>query len=355
MNCGDRGDRLARVLSAGALGLFLSACGGGGSSGGVKYTTLDYPLVEADGSTLLTGVRAVDASSDVYISGFYQPPDMGDQIGLIYEGSLSGDGLWHELVAPSIPGATVTDTALYGPDDTGDGAITVVGSYNTQENGAYPIGLLYQGPLDGSGTWRPLTPPGSQATIAHSTMGGFVVGNYDTDRIAVPAKAFIYDIARDTYYDLVKDGAVSITAYGIWSNGGSSYTITGGATQDGVLAGYLVDWDAVTHAPSNWTAYRFNNQTFPSTLLTHFEGITSDGSGGYDLAFDAATAADAIRVGLAHVPRTSSGGFGTASWKTISYPDSTVTSANTVIDKTIIGVYQPASGGGKSGYVASLP
>jgi hypothetical protein len=213
--------------------------------------------------------------------------------------------------------------------------------------------LLLPGPLDGICAGRPLWPAGSAATIAHSTMGGFVVGNYDTERVDVLGKAFIYDIARDTYYSLLKPGAVSMTAYGIWSNGGTSYTIAGGYTDIGTASGYLVDWNSATHELSNWTSFDFNNESRPLVILTHFEGITTDGSGGYNLAFDAA--GDDGGVGFAHVPRTGSGTFGQATWKTIAYPDSTVTSANTVYEKKIIGVYQPESGGGKSGYIAALP
>ena len=106
----------------------------------------------------------------------------------------------------------------------------IVGNYTTVESAGSAIGLLYQGAVDGSGTWSTLLPPSPDNsnvinTIAHSTMGGLVVGNYDT-RLAT-GKAFIYDITKNTYTNLTKPGAVSITAYGIWYNGGSSYTIAG--------------------------------------------------------------------------------------------------------------------------------
>lgn len=347
------------AVALGVLGCALLplACGDGGSdrTAGVQYSTLDYPLSEPGGSTLLTGIRGVDGSTDVYISAIYEGPAPDSAMhGLVYKGTTAGAGTWHALTYPSSSGVTVTSTALYGPNNNAAGGITVVGNYTTAEAGKAPIGLLYQGPLDGSGAWRTIGPPGAVVTIAHSTMGGLVVGNYDTAGVVITGKAFIYDIDRDVYTELVKEGALSLTAYGIWHNGGTSFTIAGGYTDVAMAVAYLVDWDSATQRASNWTTYRFKNQSRPATLLTHFEGITSDGSGGYNLAADAllVQGGPVIGAALAHVRRTRSGAFDKATWTTISYPDSTLTSANTVYQEDVLGIYQPGAGGISSGYVA---
>src|SRR6185436_5138971 len=94
------------------------------------------------------------------------------------------------------------------------------------------FGCLYEGLLDGSGIWTQILPTSDKPvinTICHSTMHNLIVGNYDT--ILIAGKAFIYDIEKHTYYDIIKPGAQSITAYGIWYNGGESYTICGGYTE----------------------------------------------------------------------------------------------------------------------------
>jgi hypothetical protein len=343
-----------------AMLAFLSSCGGGSSGGSsvaaVKYITRNYPNSAAGGSTLLTGIRGMENSTDVYMTAIYEPPG-GGMNGLAYQGPLKRGGTWFALSYPSSPGATVTSTALYGPDNNGQGSVILVGNYTTAEQGDdVPIGLIYQGPIDGSGTWSTITPPGAVVTIAHSTMGGLVVGNYDTSKVVVTGKAFIYDINGGVFNDLVKPGALSITAYGIWYNGGTSYTITGGYSDPAGSAGYLVDWDSSTRTASNWTSFSDPNQVGTATLLTHFEGITTDGAGGYNLASDQVDADSGIvtAAAIANVPRTSTGTFGSGRWREIAYPKSTLTSANSVYQNAIIGIYQLGSDV-SSGYVAIIP
>lgn len=343
------------------VSLVTAGCGGddnGAAPDGIEYETLNYPEA-GDDSTFLTGVRGVTDSSDVYISGFYAPAGSTVGIaGLIYKGAVSGGGTWYEFTYPSSSAATVTSTAFYGPDNHGPGEISVVGNITTAEAGSSaPIGALYQGPLDGSGSWRTITPPLATATIAHSNMAGLAVGNYETGGGAGPGKAFVYDIDADSYAELVKPGAVSITAYGIWHNGGTSYTIAGGFAEIGFASAYLVDWDSATHTASNWKSYRFKDQPQPITLLSHFEGITTDGAGGYNLAADSILIESGVVIdaALVNVQRNQDGSFGDAVWTTVSYPDSTVTSANTVYEADLIGVYQVTGSARSRGYVATVP
>ncbi len=326
------------------------------SENSITYTTLNYPAV-AGTSTLITGVRGVDNSSDVYISGFYTTPGAQD-IGFLYKGPILGGGTWQALTYPSSSGITVTGTSLYGPNNgAGSGQVQIVGNYTTSENGAGAIGLLYQGPTDGSGTWTTLNPQALETrpiknTIAHSTMGGFVVGNYDTD--LVTGKAFIYDIANNSYLELTKPGAVSITAYGIWHNGGTRYTIAGGysdTNEGGVSIAYLVDWDSSSQATSNWTSYTYKNQT---SVITHFEGITTDTHGGYNLVADWVSTTQSSGAAFVNIPRTKLNTFGSATWTDIAYPGATLTSGNTVYLNDALGIYRVGSDV-SNGYVAMIP
>jgi hypothetical protein len=350
--------------------LALTACNSGSSSSSnppvatIQYATLTgYSGGIANSATVVTGIRGVESSTNVYISGIYS--ESVNQ-GLLYVGPLSASGgSWNVLNYPSSSGVTVTSTALYGPNNgTAAGTIQIVGNYTTVESGSSALGLLYQGTPAGVGTWQTLLPPSPDGstvinTIAHSTMGGLVVGNYDT-RLAT-GKAFIYDINQNTYYNLTKPNAVSITAYGIWYNGGHSYTIAGGysnANIRGLSIGYLVDWNSLTNTTSNWTSFNYMNQPVDS-IITHFEGITSDGQSGYNLAADYALASTMSSSGIGssfvHIPRNIDGSFGQAEWTSISYPGSAIMSANTVFESTVLGVYVLPNSSQVYSYMATLP
>ncbi|RTL10655.1 MAG: hypothetical protein EKK54_10135 [Neisseriaceae bacterium] len=343
----------------------IAACNSGSSSNNnaAPATPIQYSAIhgynDESAPTLVTGIRGVNGSSYVYISGVYSSTTNS---GLLYVGPISTNGgTWHLLNYPSSTGVTVTSTSLYGPNN-GDtpGTVQIVGNYTTVESAGSAIGLLYQGAVDGSGTWSTLLPPSPDNsnvinTIAHSTMGGLVVGNYDT-RLAT-GKAFIYDITKNTYTNLTKPGAVSITAYGIWYNGGTSYTIAGGysdANARGITTGYLVDWDSATNTASHWTSFNYLNQPVNS-IVSHFEGITTDGNGGYNLAADVALASGVAGAAFVNVPRNADGTFGTASWTNIAYPGASIISANTVYQNNILGVYIPTGSSSVYSYLATLP
>jgi hypothetical protein len=238
----------------------------------VSYSTFNYPGAVGD-STFLTGVRGA-GGGDVYITGTYEQQGSTDTQGLFYQGLLSGGGQWTIM---NFPGADITSTALYGPDGLPLDNVRLVGSYKQTETGQQDHGLLYEGPPDGTGSWQTIDFPSVGQTvlntIAHSTMGGLVVGNFDTN--LATGRAFVYDIDNNSWVELVKPGAVSITAYGIWYDGGTQYTIAGGysnANLSGIDHGYLVNWDSATQTPSEWTSYDFNNSRI-GVAISHFNGI----------------------------------------------------------------------------------
>src|SRR5215470_19700578 len=114
---------------------------------------------------------------------------------------------------------------------------------------------------------------------------------------------------------------------------------------------------AAAAAPStvNWATYTDPNPNASLTPITHVEGITTDGMGGYNLASDSLSLDGTVLVGaaIANVPRTTSGAFGAAKWNAIAYPNSSVTFANTVYQNAIVGVYLRS--GVENGYVATVP
>lgn len=309
----------------------------------VQYTL--FPSYNSS-STFITGVRTISNSSNVYLSVI--SPSTTSSVGLVYAGPLNGQGgQWYQLNYPASSGVTVQSTTLYGPNNgSSDGTINVVGSFTSAESPGVSFGLLYQGKLtDGnnSSNWTILTPPSAISTIAHSNMGNLVAGNYNIQ--SDPAgKAFIYDMNTKEYTEITKQDAKSVTIYGIWYNGGNSYTIAGGYSRlniQGLDIGYVADYDASTQAISNWTSYSYNNLPLDS-VVSHFEGITGDGYGGYNLAADVGgigSLTNGYQSTFVHIARIGSAFYQVAKWTDINYPGSILSSANTVNDNNLLGVY----------------
>ena len=334
-----------------------------------SYTTINYSGAVPGSSTLPTGIRTTGSvdPSQVYISGVYRASNSsGGTQGLLYKGDLLGGGTQMLLNRPSTSGATTTNTSLYGPDNVSNTGVRVVGSYKTSQTGSMSHGLIYRNPagLPAVGTWAtidatPLVASGDTLlnTIAHSTRGGLVVGNFDTK--LEEGRAFVTNVTGKSWFEITKPGALSITAYGVWSNGGSSFTICGGyfsppvGTAAPVEHGYLVQYNSTTRALTGWRSFNFGNWK-SANLVTHFDGITPDGSGGFNLT--------GVRIGpgaltgqafFANVPVTA-GVFGTASWTGFTYPNSLLTTGNSVYQDTIIGVYKGPGQAGVSGFAARL-
>jgi hypothetical protein len=340
----------------------------------VKYSTFSRP--DVTGTTGVSGIRGAGGQDVLITAGFHPNPTptptcspgaSPSSHGLLYVGPLSGggnSGSWTVLDYPSSPGITVTGTILYGPDNLPPSNVRLVGSYTKCEDpDVRDHGALYQGPPDGScnNCWQtidfpisavtPSPSPGEQIhnTIAHSNMGGLVVGNFDTD--LVTGKAFVYDIAANSWKELKNEDAIpqwiSITAYGIWYNGGTSYTIAGGYSETnsgGIDHGYLVNWDSATQTAAGWTKYDFENGQI-RVQVSHFDGITTDNQGGYYLAGQYVGDTQPLVGGFfAHVRQMPHRQFGDAHWRQIVFPSSVLTTGDTVFENNVLGVYIPANG-----------
>lgn len=368
-----RNRQLLLLLTIPVISNLIVACNSGSNgttNPAVTFAAFNCPNTSNVSFPGVSGVRQVESNpNQVYVTGVYV--QYGGNHAFLYQGPVTGGGGCSEFNFPSDPqnGRTVTSTSLYGPDNNGFGQVTVVGSYTTLESG--PIaqqGLLYQGAPDGStiAGYKTLYPTslvsGNESiinTLGHSTMGGIVVGNYDTSLST--GKAFIYNIVTESYFQLLKPGvpSASITAYGIWYNGGTSYTITGGYSDvnaDGMDIGFIADWDAT--APTvmtNFTTLNYNNLP-ASAVMTHFEGITGDGVGGYNLAGDWNYPNQKTTPSFAHISRNSDGTFATATWIGFGYyPGASWTSANTIYKNYILGLSQTGTPTMDFGYVATIP
>jgi len=326
-----------------------------------KYKTFNFPGALPGSRTLLTGIRETGREQEYIITGFYEFPDNTfPTISFVFRGLLNGYGKFFQLNFPSNPNMPVISTNLYGPsvtyDKNGNELYNVVGNY-TKVNAQGPFGTLYHGALDGTGKWFTLLPTTLTSepiigTIAHSTMGSLVVGNYDT--VTVQGKAFIYDFCNNTYYDIVKPDAISITAYGIWQNSKNHYTIAGGYFNvPGAEGAYLVDWDNKKKKFSNWTNFHFDNNPVRS-VITHFDGISSiNGGSKYTLTGDYVSVNDPQpKAFFAIVKRINCGFLHKAKWNIIEYPGSNATSGNSVSKDIVIGVYTLPKSTTVNGYIS---
>jgi len=306
----------------------------------------------------VTGVRGYN-SKQVVLTGSYLSKDDISVSGLWWLGSLdTGRGTYYK-VAPKIKGQTVTSSLFYGPNTAlfnptlRAGNVRIVGSYQYAQSAPNTLnhGVMFTGLLNGSkGNWTQIDVPTTSLTnigvsvcntIPHSTMGDLVVGNYDlTTNTSQPipdastGNAFVYRISTKTWTVFSPSNAGTApsgtTAYGIWQNGGNgnSYTIAGGADNNGTSTAFLVDYDTSNGTFTNLTYFADTG----SPGFTHFEGITGR-DGGYNLI-----ATTTNGPAFVSVNRTATG-FGPAKWTLLNYPGSTMTTGNTIYQNYSLGIF----------------
>jgi len=266
------------------------------------------------------------------------------------------------------------DTSTYNPDTIPAGQVRAVGSYRTKPSlGVLNHGMIYFGPVSGGGTWTtidvpadgrntvrgvracPSGQPGCRVmdTIAHSTMGNLVVGNYDLNLgHGVSGNAFIYNMTTRQWTLLQLGGSLAsgTTLYGIWQNGGPAspnYTLAGGSSAyspGGAQRAFLMNYNERTGRFGLPRFYSYGNAPTP---LTHFDGITAV-PGGFNLA----TISTAQASSMAFVPTTGRNWplFGRATWYPIKVANNSLcttlptvkctrVTANTVYQNQVMGLY----------------
>jgi len=357
-----------------------------------------YPTTYA-----LQGITGGNSSGDYIITGTQNPKGGGAPAaqGVVYQGPINstntsqgnGSGTWTTLNVANgintINNPTVnsyTNTSIYGVDNLGNGLVNLVGSVspaNVTYDSGFPsstLGFYYQGKITSKPdansfqVYQPKFSDGSLAnyTFIHSINGGLAVGGYDSFPTRPGIHAFIYNpTASDSnkQKDIIipgSDNALTKTAYGIWHNQGSSYTIAGGVglqydssrqktignPSEGLGSAYLLDYDSVTGLFSNYKTFNYPSTSSPKTLETHFEGIWYNDNGTYKLpatispgpngSLGAAATATITRDNL-------TGGFSNASWEILplNYPSTGAvplfTTNDSIFDKASVGAYTLSS------------
>ena len=291
------------------------------------YQTLNFGTT----GTFLTGIRGNT------IVGNYTIP--GQTGGLLYNTVTQ---TWSPFPLATANGANypgAIGSSPYGPSfGNPDGVLRVVGSYKTLATSPYDTSYLYDGAAAPGQQLTNLTYPteGVLFTIAHSTFGNQVVGNYDT-RLAT-GNAFIYNIDTGTYVTNNIAG-VSTTAYGIYGDkiaGGFGQIQVGGAFH--AEHGYIYDQRTGTYVQYD----------HPGAVATHFEGITGAGrTDEYNLVVNWVTADGVVHPAVMHVDA-----LGIATWYEIDIPGAVV-SSNSAYGDNVVGIYVDANG--INGYLATIP
>ncbi|QEH36148.1 hypothetical protein OJF2_47080 [Aquisphaera giovannonii] len=314
---------------------------------GISYYSADsvptYPV---------SGWQGIRAGS---LPGQYLMTGTSGSNGLLYVGPISGVG--GTSYAVNVPWGT--SSSLYGPNLLSDGSLQLVGTYRAGSD--VVNGFLFQGTtseLSQSANYTTIDYPGAQYTYVHSTMGGLAVGNADGPEGDAPlgtGHAFVYDIATAAITDIVYPGSTTTTAYGIWSNGQSKFTIVGGfsapgETPDGLSHAFMVDYDASTGAYSHWTPFDYPNGVVGKDYVTHFQGISGEEKGVYTLAADSAQrgTADPAQGSWVSVRRNTDGSFGSGVWVDLNAPgvdpSKSITSVDSVAGNAVVGFVAAASG-----------
>ncbi len=291
------------------------------------------------------------------VEGKYLIAGTSTSNGLLTIGSIKGIGTSYGVVYPN-----AYNTSVYGPNWMGGGQIQLVGSYKNADYSTAAVavhGFLFQGStaeLSSAGSYRTIDYPGATYNYVHSTMGGLAVGNYDGPTSSGlplgPGQCYIYNTATSQFLtNIVFPGSISNTAYGIWYNGGHSYTICGGysnvstnnmADQNQPIGqAYLVDYNSATGRFSHWTSFSYPSGVLGTNFITHFEGISSVKRGVYTLsAMSVQTGSSNLTQGsMVTVRRKLNGRFSRGSWVNLNYPGvKGLTTSDSVYGNQVVGI-----------------
>ena len=297
------------------------------------YQTLDFGTT----GTFLTGIRGDNIVGNYVVSG--------GTGGLLY--SLS-TGAWTAFPVATASGTNYpgsNGSSPYGPSFGSQyGILRAVGSYKPGSS-PYDTSYLYDAAAKRNAQLTTLSYPGTTGaptlnTIAHSTFGDQVVGNYDTG--LTTGNAFIYSISNGAYVTNNHPGSVSTTAYGVWGD-----KIAGGFSQFGPNGGPGFEVGYIYNQTTGvWASYRH-----PGAVFTHFEGITGAGRAGeYNLVADWSGADGQIKSAVLHLAAD-----GTQTWIDYAVPGAQATSANSIYEDKVVGISVATAGAAPDGYIATIP
>ena len=288
----------------------------------LEYQTLDFGTT----GTFLTGIRGDNIIGNYVIPG----GETGRAPLQLRDGASGRRSRSPRRTSANYPGAI--GSSPYGPSfGSAGGVLRVVGSYKTAASpGRSRLSLRRRGgarlrsPDAGLSRSR-----ATEFTIAHSTFGNTVVGNYDTGPLT--GNAFIYDIPSGTYTTNNRPGALSTTAYGVWGD-----KIAGGYGLRPRPRARLRAWLHLRRpAP---IAGR------PTTIPTPSSPISRASPARAAAANTTSSPTGSAPTGRCRPPCCTSTPRATRPGSRIAFPGADVTSANSIHQDRVIGIYTDASG-----------
>lgn len=325
------------------------------------------PLQPAGADVVPQGIKRGDTKGSFYVVGTKDATTGAVYTGPITPGAQTGAvGAWTFMNVPAAwatSSAAVT-TSIYGVENLPGQRVALVGTWAEGDLlGEGNASFYYEGPVTATpdadnfrqftATNRSGTP--AQFTFLHSVSGGLVVGNWDMAGDNNPAgNAFIYDSQSGAQVPIKypkRERVYTHTAYGIWYNGGHSYTIAGGASKDKRFKsgrileplgdGTLIDYNAKSGRFSNFTRFSFPEQGGKAkrSPITHFEGIWSNGTGKYRMpATVIAKSGKGETAAIMTVRRQGNGSYGMGRWATPDLGTELIATNNSLYNKVSVGI-----------------
>ncbi len=321
------------------------------------------------------GIKRGDAKGSFYVVGTADGTTGAVYSGPMTDGAQTGAvGAWTFMDVPSTWATTSTalSTSIYGVENLPGQNVSLVGTWAEGDLlGEGNASFYYEGPVTATpdpshfrqfvATDRSDAP--AQFTFLHSVSGGLVVGNWDMARDNNPAgNAFIYESQSGAQIPIKypkKERVYTHTAYGIWFNGGHSYTIAGGASKDKRFTsgrileplgdGTLIDYNAKSGRFSNFTRFSYPEQgprkNKRLSPITHFEGIWSNGQGKFRMpATVISKSGKGETAAIMTVRRQSDGSWGIGKWRLPDLGTKIVATGNSLYNKVSVGIGDFGSG-----------
>lgn len=267
--------------------------GSGGNSKAIYSTIQRYYPPSSENISVWQGIRP-------YVSNYlFCGTNSSTNVGVICIAPYQYQATSMSTAFTTMSYPNAATTSLYGPDVISSNLYHFVGTYtNGSDTNIYPF--IYTGDIDSTSIADStnyltidinslFTAP---ISFAHSVMNQLCVLNTGdiNDGSGGVAVSYIYDI-NDTSFTKITDPSLSlyqtITAYGIYYNGGTSYTIVGGCSADskpivdiyhnGLPIAYgrafIIDYDSSTKLFSNTTILDISTDI---DIFTHIQGISYD-------------------------------------------------------------------------------